>query len=86
MIEILFLKLLNISITAGWFVLAVMVFRILFQKVPKAFHVCLWALVGIRLMVPFSIESIFSMVPSTETFRFRSAYSGGRGTDFGGSK
>ena len=67
MLETLFLKLLNISIIAGWFVLAVMVFRILFRKVPKAFHVGLWVLVGIRLVLPVSIESTFSMVPSVET-------------------
>ena len=67
MLETLFLKLVNISITASWFALAVMVFRVLFRKAPKVFHVGLWALVGIRLMLPFSIESIFSMVPSAET-------------------
>lgn len=67
MLETLFLKLLNISIIAGWFVLAVMVFRVLFRKAPKAFHVGLWVLVGIRLVLPFSIESTFSMVPSAET-------------------
>ena len=67
MLETLFLKLLNISITAAWFVFAVMIFRVLFRNAPKALRVSLWALVGIRLIFPFSIESIFSMVPSAET-------------------
>ena len=47
MTEAIFLKVLNLSNTASWLVLAVMVFRIVFRKVPKAIHVFLWALVGI---------------------------------------
>lgn len=67
MTEAIFLKVLNLSITASWLVLAVMVFRIVFRKVPKAIHVFLWALVGIRLVCPFSFESMLSLIPSAET-------------------
>ena len=67
MTEAIFLKVLNLSITSSWLVLAVMVFRIVFRKVPKAIHVCLWALVGIRLVCPFSFESMLSLIPSAET-------------------
>lgn len=67
MTEAIFLKVLNLSITASWLVLAIIVFRISFRKVPKAIHVFLWALVGIRLVCPFSFESILSLIPSAET-------------------
>ncbi|MBQ8814022.1 MAG: hypothetical protein IJZ85_05985 [Lachnospiraceae bacterium] len=65
--EALFLNLLNMSITTGWLVLAVILFRVLFRKAPKSLRVILWALVGIRLMFPFSIESVVSLIPSAET-------------------
>ncbi len=65
--EQIFLKLLNISITAGWIVLAVMIFRFLFKNPPKWINVCMWGIVGLRLVLPFSLESIFSLIPSAET-------------------
>ena len=65
--QAVFLKLLNMSITASWLVLAVIVLRLVFKKAPKSFRVILWALVGIRLICPFSVESVFSLIPSAET-------------------
>lgn len=65
--ETVFIKLLNMSISAGWLVLAVMLFRVLFKRVPKWANVTMWALVGIRLVCPFSLKSIFSLIPSAET-------------------
>lgn len=62
-----FLKLLNMSITAGWIVLAVMLLRFLLRKMPKQFTCMLWGLVGLRLIFPFSPESIFSLIPSAKT-------------------
>ncbi len=62
--EAVFIKLLNMSITAGYLVLAVVLLRLLLKKAPKAIFVAMWALVGLRLMVPFSLESIFSLIPS----------------------
>ena len=62
----IFLKLLNMSITASWLVLAVVVLRLLLKKAPKAITCALWALVAIRLLCPFSIESMFSLIPSVE--------------------
>ena len=65
--EQIFFRLLNISINAGWLVLAVLMLRVLLKKAPRWLHVALWGLVGIRLALPFSIESIFSLIPSAET-------------------
>lgn len=65
--ENLFIKLLNMSISAGWFVLAVILFRAVFKKIPKWANVTMWALVGIRLVCPVSLKSMFSLIPSSET-------------------
>ncbi len=65
--EGIFLKLLNMSIAAGWLILAVVLFRFLLQRAPKFFRCILWALVGFRLMVPVSFESMLSVIPSVET-------------------
>lgn len=63
----LFLQILNMSITAGWVVLAVMLLRLCFRKAPKWISVLLWGLVAVRLLLPFSIESALSLLPSGET-------------------
>ena len=62
----LFLKLLNMSIAASWLILAVIVLRIVLKRAPKWIHCILWALVGIRLLCPLSIESALSLIPSSE--------------------
>ena len=62
-----FSNVLNISFTASWLVLAVLTLRLLLKKAPKWIHVALWGLVAFRLIVPFSIESSFSLIPSAET-------------------
>ena len=62
-----FLKIVNMSISASWLVLAVLVFRFVFKKAPKWIHVLLWGIVAVRLLCPFSIESALSLIPSAET-------------------
>ena len=62
----LFLFLLNNSITAGYLVLAVLLLRPLLKKAPKYIRCILWSFVGLRLMLPISIESVFSLIPSAE--------------------
>lgn len=65
--ETVFIKILNMSITAGWIVLAVIVARFLLKKAPKWISVLLWSLVGVRLVCPFSLKSIFSLIPNEQT-------------------
>ena len=60
----LFLELLNLSIMTGWLILAVLVVRVCLKKAPKYIRCILWGLVGFRLIFPFYIESIFSLLPS----------------------
>ena len=62
----IFLKILNISLVAGWLILAVILMRLLLHKAPKWIRCLLWALVAVRLLLPFSIESVLSLVPSSE--------------------
>lgn len=63
----LFLKIVNMSISAGWLILAVILLRQLLKKAPGWINAALWGLAGIRLAFPFSVESIFSLIPSSET-------------------
>ena len=63
----IFLKLLNMSIAAGWLILAVLVLRLLLKKAPKWVSCLLWAIVAVRLVSPFSLESAWSLIPSAET-------------------
>lgn len=72
----IFLKLLNMSITAGWLILAVLCIRVLFKNMPKWIHCLLWGVVAVRLMVPFSIESAFSLLPSAEPIQSSSMAEG----------
>ena len=68
----LFIHLLNISITAGWIVLVVVLLRFVLKKAPKWIRVALWGLVALRLLLPVSIESVLSLVPSAETVKIES--------------
>ena len=54
--EAVFIKVLNMSISAGWLILAVMLLRLLLKKAPKWISVVLWGLVGLRLVFPFSLQ------------------------------
>ena len=73
----IFLKLLNMSITAGWLVLVVLAVRFLFRKMPKWVCCLLWATVAVRLLVPFSIESPFSLQPSAQPIQSTTVVDGG---------
>lgn len=65
--ENIFLKILNMSITAGYLVVAVLLMRLVLKKAPRFLTVLMWALVGIRLVLPFSFESVLSLIPSAQT-------------------
>lgn len=62
-----FLKLLNLSISASWLILAVLVLRVVLKKAPKWVMPLLWGVVALRLVCLFSIESALSLIPSAET-------------------
>lgn len=64
--DAVFLKLLNVSVSASFLAVSVILFRLIFKKAPKALTVALWALVAVRLLCPVSIESNFSLIPNNE--------------------
>ena len=63
----IFQKALNMSIAAGWLILAVIALRLLLRRAPQRFRLLLWAVVGLRLALPWSIESALSLIPSAQT-------------------
>ncbi len=62
--EELFLQILNMSFTAGIVILAVIAVRFLLHKTPKLFSYALWIIVLFRLVCPFSLESVLSLLPT----------------------
>ena len=63
----LFLKIINMSISASWLILAVLILRLVLKKAPKWVNVLLWGIVAVRLICPLSFESALSLIPSSET-------------------
>ena len=61
--EAVFLKLLDMSVSASWLILAVIAARLLLRNAPKSVRCILWALVALRLMCPVTIPSPVSLAP-----------------------
>lgn len=72
--EAVFLKLVNMSITASWLVLAIIAIRLIFTRTPKWILCLLWGLVAFRLICPFSIESSMSLIPDAEPLSQETVY------------
>ena len=64
--ENVFLQILNNAITVSILILVIMLVRVLCRKMPKWITCLLWILVAAKLMMPFPMESIFSLVPTSE--------------------
>lgn len=62
----IFLELFDRSVSAGWMILAVILFRAAFRGMPKWVRCVLWGCVAIRLVCPFFIESSISLVPEAD--------------------
>ena len=60
-VEPAFLQLFNMSITASYVILAVLLVRLLFRRLPKRYSYALWAVVAFRLLCPVSIGSFLSI-------------------------
>lgn len=57
----LFIQILNMSITASWCILAVLLLRLLFRKAPRKYLYMLWILAAFRLLCPVSVSTEFSL-------------------------
>ena len=64
----LFRDVLNASFQGGVVILAVLMLRLILKKAPKKYICLLWILVGLRLLVPFSIESSLSLQPNMDRY------------------
>jgi len=64
--------LINISITASYIILAIIVVRFLFKKTPRHLVCAMWGIAALRLILPFSIESTLSLIPTTQTIQTES--------------
>ncbi len=62
-----FLKILNMSIAAGWLIAVLLLLRPLLKKAPRRLLCLLWALAALRLALPFALQSPVSLVPSANT-------------------
>lgn len=59
----IFLSVLNMSLTASYAIIFVILIRLLLKKAPKVISYALWGVVAFRLLIPFSFESMFSLMP-----------------------
>lgn len=62
-----FLRIFNMSVCASYLVLAVLLARLVLKRAPKWIRLLLWAVVGLRLVCPFTLESAMSLIPSAQT-------------------
>ena len=67
--DVIFIKLFNMGVAAGWLIAAVMVLRLILKRAPRRFTCILWAIVAVRLLCPVTVESSFCLIPSAETIR-----------------
>ena len=58
----LFLHIINMSITSGYVILFIIAARLFLKKAPKIFSYGLWGIAFLRLIFPFSLQSIFSLI------------------------
>lgn len=69
----IFLTVLNMSLTAGYVILIVMIVRFLLKKAPKFISYAMWSIVAFRLVIPFSFESSLSLMPrNADVFQIQS--------------
>ena len=64
--ESLFSNILTASFHGSIVILAVMLLRVLLKKAPRKFICFLWVLAGLRLLMPFEIQSSLSLQPMPE--------------------
>ena len=64
----IFTEILNLSVMASFLILAVLMLRVILKKAPKGVRYIFWAMVGLRLIFPFSFESRLSLLPNAQSF------------------
>ncbi len=64
MVQALFLRVLNLSVSGCYVIVAVMLMRLILRRAPRWAVCALWALAAVRLICPFTMESALSLLPS----------------------
>lgn len=59
-----FLTVFNMSLTASYIFLVVLLVRLLLKRAPRRYSYYLWGVMLFRLVCPFSFESVLSLLPS----------------------
>ena len=62
-----FIKVFNLSVQASVLILAVALMRKVMRRAPRWTVCIMWGIAAIRLLIPFSIESVLSLIPSAKT-------------------
>ncbi len=60
--EALFIRILNMSLTAGYCIVAVILLRFMLKRQAKILSYLLWSVVLFRLLCPFSFTSSYSLL------------------------
>ncbi|MGN1432773.1 MAG: M56 family metallopeptidase [Ruminococcus sp.] len=64
--EIVFTRIFNMSVASSMLIIAVIFLRLILKNAPKWIRCVLWLLVALRLVIPFSFESPFSLIPNAQ--------------------
>ena len=70
-IEKLFSNVLQMSFYASLIICIVLILRMFFKKLPKIYAYFLWIIVFFRLLCPFTIDSVFSIMPDSVRYEPR---------------
>lgn len=62
--DVIMMKLLDMSVSASWLIAAVLLIRLLFAGLPRKISCMLWSLAFVRLVMPFELESGLSLLPA----------------------
>lgn len=63
----IFIDIVNMSLVGSFAIIITMIARLCLKKAPKIFSYILWAVAFSRLIIPFSFESFFSILPFNAT-------------------
>ena len=72
-LDVVFSALLNRSLAAALLILTVCLYRVLLPKAPKWSRLLLWSLAAVRLALPVSVKSAWSLVPSETVLDYKTA-------------
>jgi len=78
-----FIELCNRSIQAGYLILAIILLRLVWKRVPKLMYRFLWCLTGLRLALPFTLETALSLIPKKTVIEPEILYAGTPSVDSG---